>query len=355
MALITVNLKLVSPQGTNDVPDPATGRVEFIPAAHGKYGNSLRTLEKVSSQIDSEGSMVPVELTPALWKVTISPTKGNPWPTMNFLLEEGMEEPVNLADILPEIVVDGVQLAKGDPGPGLVDWIDHGDGTVSFISEDGRTVGPGTMPAGPQGRPGKDGAPGDRGEDGIPGINSWDEIPDRPITSSLATPDTLPIRDASGGFSVSYLDLPAEYTPIDSQSVATKGYVDSREVETPDTGVRDMSKVWVDMPYQPTWMLVTLQRIGPLVTFSYMAKIPSATTSSVITLPVGFRPPSTGYLGVIPQYSIELAGLDTVASSIQGNNITLVASSSEYATAGSAMWLTTDPWPEDLPGDSATL
>lgn len=116
MALITVHLRLVSPHGTNDTPAPAGGRVEFVPVAHGKFGRSLRAIEKVVAQI-TNGEMTPVELTPATWSVNILPTRGNPWPTMNFRLEEGMEEPVNLADLMPEIVVDGMQLAKGDPGP----------------------------------------------------------------------------------------------------------------------------------------------------------------------------------------------------------------------------------------------
>lgn len=116
MALLTVHLRLVSPYGENDVPDPASGRVEFIPASHGKYKESLRSVEKVTSVIEN-GVMRPVELTPAAWRVTITPHKGNPWPEMVFKLEEGMEEPINLADLLPETVVNGVQLAKGDPGP----------------------------------------------------------------------------------------------------------------------------------------------------------------------------------------------------------------------------------------------
>ena len=151
MALITVNLRLVSPQGTNDVPYNANGRVDFIPVAHGKYQDSLRAIEKVSSPI-TNGVMTPVELTPAFWTVTITPAKGNPWPPMVFELVEGMAEPVNLGDLLPETVIDGKEIAKGDTGPYIVDWKDNGDETVTFILSDGKEVGPGRVPAGDKGR-----------------------------------------------------------------------------------------------------------------------------------------------------------------------------------------------------------
>ena len=151
MALITVHLRMVSPQGTDDVPYNANGRVDFIPVAHGKYQDSLRAIEKVSSPI-TDGVMTPVELTPAFWTVTIAPAKGNPWPPMVFELVEGMAEPVNLGDLLPETVIDGKEIAKGDTGPHIVDWKDNGDETVTFILSDGKEVGPGRVPAGDKGR-----------------------------------------------------------------------------------------------------------------------------------------------------------------------------------------------------------
>ena len=151
MSLLTVTLKIVSPQGTDDTPYNSNGRVEFIPVAHGKYQHNLRTIEKITSPF-ANGVMVPVELTPAMWNVTIKPTKGYPWPTMTFNLVEGMEEPVNLANLLPETIIDGQQLAKGDPGPTIVDWVDNGDETITFIMSDGSRVGPGRVPAGEKGR-----------------------------------------------------------------------------------------------------------------------------------------------------------------------------------------------------------
>lgn len=115
MALLTVNLRLVSPHGKNDTPVPASGRVDLIPVSHGIYEESLRALEKVSSPIIN-GVMEPVELTPAHWRIFIIPAKGNPWPELVFELKEGMQEPVNLADLLPEFIYDGKALAKGDKG-----------------------------------------------------------------------------------------------------------------------------------------------------------------------------------------------------------------------------------------------
>lgn len=112
MSLITVHLGLVRPYGNNDIPLVASGRVEFTPVAHGKYDGAFRTIETVNSSI-VQGMMTPVELTPGAWNVLVAPTKGNPWPIMTFILEEGMTEPVNLVDLAPEIIIKGEQLAKG--------------------------------------------------------------------------------------------------------------------------------------------------------------------------------------------------------------------------------------------------
>lgn len=141
MALITVHLRMVSPKGVNDVPDPAPGKVTFTPATHGIFRGSMRTVETVISPI-VDGVMEPVELTPAVWKVRIQPAAGNPWPEMQFTLTDGMPEPVNLADLLPEVVVNGKALAKGDPGPGISNmrWEYSDDGVLSLVTilSDGR-------------------------------------------------------------------------------------------------------------------------------------------------------------------------------------------------------------------------
>lgn len=112
MSLITVNLRLVSPYGTNDVPLVAAGRAEFTPLGHGKYHGALRTIETINASI-VQGVMEPKELTPGAWSVKVMPLKGAAWPEMKFVLEEGMPEPVNLAELAPEIVINGAQLARG--------------------------------------------------------------------------------------------------------------------------------------------------------------------------------------------------------------------------------------------------
>lgn len=101
MSLITVNLGLVSPYGNNDTPLAASGSVQFTPTTRGKYNGSFRTIETVTTTIVM-GKMSPVELTPGEWKMKVIPAKGSAWPDMTFTLEEGMPEPVNLADIFPD-------------------------------------------------------------------------------------------------------------------------------------------------------------------------------------------------------------------------------------------------------------
>lgn len=173
MALITVNLKIVSPYGTNDIPTPVpTGSVTFTPIGHGKYEDALRAVEtKIVSIVGGElahmvdGLPAPLELTPGAWKVLVAPKTGPSWSEMQFLLEEGMPEPVNLAVLAPEATIGVTQLAKGDPGPTITTWEDNGDGTITFIMSDGSRVGPGALPS--VGEGGVTGAPGAQGEDGL--------------------------------------------------------------------------------------------------------------------------------------------------------------------------------------------
>lgn len=131
MSLLTVTLSLVSPYGTNDTARPASGVVNLIPASHGVYNESLRTIERVTSPI-VDGIMRPVEVTPGPWKIIVTPTMGIPWPEMIIFLEEGMEEPVNLADLAPDLIVEGDKYAKGERGVGI--------SSISGVNSDGSAI-----------------------------------------------------------------------------------------------------------------------------------------------------------------------------------------------------------------------
>lgn len=171
MALITVHLGMVSPQGRDDVPFPASGRVEFVPAAHGKYDGAFRTIETINAPI-VQGVMTPVELTPGPWKVTVNPTKGNPWPTQTFIIEEGMGEPLNLVDLAPDIIVDGKEYARGPvgpAGPGIDGGYADEDGNLILVLDNGVTVEPIPLPRGPEGPEGPQGPKGDQGIQGPEG------------------------------------------------------------------------------------------------------------------------------------------------------------------------------------------
>lgn len=173
MALITVHLGMVSPQGRDDVPFPASGRVEFVPAAHGKYDGAFRTIETINAPI-VQGVMQPVEITPGPWKVTVNPTKGNPWPTQTFIIEEGMGEPLNLVDLAPDTIVDGKEYARGPvgpAGPGIDGGYADEDGNLVLVLDNGVTVEPIPLPRGPQGIQGPTGPKGDRGDRGPEGPN----------------------------------------------------------------------------------------------------------------------------------------------------------------------------------------
>lgn len=162
---------MVSPQGRDDVPFPASGRVEFVPAAHGKYDGAFRTIETINAPI-VQGVMTPVELTPGPWKVTVNPTKGNPWPTQTFIIEEGMGEPLNLVDLAPDIIVDGKEYARGPvgpAGPGIDGGYADDDGNLILVLDNGVTVEPIPLPRGPEGPEGPQGPKGDQGIQGPEG------------------------------------------------------------------------------------------------------------------------------------------------------------------------------------------
>lgn len=173
MSLITVNLKVVSPYGEEDVPTPVpSGSVTFTPVGHGKYEDALRAIEtKMVPIVNGElsyqvlGEPKPLELTPGVWKVLVTPKVGPAWAEMQFELDENMPEPVNLAVLAPEVSVGATQLAKGDPGATIASWVDNGDGTVTFILTDGTEVGPGALPSGGGGT--GEGTPGAPGADGL--------------------------------------------------------------------------------------------------------------------------------------------------------------------------------------------
>lgn len=180
MALITVNLKIVSPYGEEDVPTPVTkGSVTFTPVGHGKYGDALRTIEtkivpivggELRYTVPPENEVRPLELTPGVWKVLVAPNTGTAWPEMLITLEEGMEEPVNLAVLAPEVSIGAAQLAKGDPGTTIVSWEDNEDGTIKFLLSDGTYTNSGTMPHGPEGPEGPAGPQGPIGPAGPQGV-----------------------------------------------------------------------------------------------------------------------------------------------------------------------------------------
>lgn len=186
MSLITVTLSMVKPFGQDDIPLPASGRVEFTPTSHGKYAGAFRTVETVNRSI-SQGVMAPAELTPGVWKMKVKPLKSADWPEMSFVLTAGMEEPVNIANLIPDLIVDGVEMVKGDPGP------PGPPGNQGPPGPEG-PQGPigDTGPEGPQGVPGERGLPGvkgDKGDEGPQGagVNLLGDLPstdDLPATGS---------------------------------------------------------------------------------------------------------------------------------------------------------------------------
>lgn len=146
--------------------------------------------------------------------------------------------------------IDGADGAQGTPGvqgetgPQGEPGSDGPQGIQGPPGADGADGAPGaTGDTGPQGEPGIQGPQGEQGLTGEPGTTSWAGITDKPIFAVTADPDTVPVRNAFGGFAVSYLELPGDYAPVDPGDVATKSYVDAAPAAAPTiipraTGVR---------------------------------------------------------------------------------------------------------------------
>src|SRR5690606_11602534 len=126
--------------------------------------------------------------------------------------------------------------------------------------------------------------------------------------------------------------------------------------EVQDTGPRDMSAVWVGDFFDVTWYIARLQRISSLVQLTYVCKFNSASGTPSYTIPSGFTAPPGHTLSMITQYLAMTAQMDLKVSLLQARSqLTMGGSDLEGATYGTAIWITTDPWPETLPGAEVAL
>ena len=170
--LVTMTARLVRSHGRGEIPLPGSGRIEYRPESHGTYQGALRGTDTVVSKI-TEGVAEPVELTPGPWRVMVRPDHGTVWESWLIELTEGMDEPVDLVDLAPVIVIDGEKWAVGPAGASVTGAVDNGDQTVSFTLSDGTETAPVTIPPGPQGErgpEGPEGPPGPEGPQGIQGV-----------------------------------------------------------------------------------------------------------------------------------------------------------------------------------------
>ncbi|MGY5765001.1 hypothetical protein ACXET9_07370 [Brachybacterium sp. DNPG3] len=142
--LVTVMAGVVRSHGVDERAFPSAGSVVFTPASTGTWEGALRGADPVSTPI-VDGVMVPVELVPGPWHVSVRPEARPYW--ASFLVEIlAGAEPVDLVDLAPVIEVDGEKWAAGPAGP----------------------AGP-EGPEGPQGPEGPRGDPGPQGEQGVQG------------------------------------------------------------------------------------------------------------------------------------------------------------------------------------------
>lgn len=140
--LKTISGRLVRPDGVGEEPYPGQGQVTFTPTAHGIYespqGTALRGRESVTVRV-RDGVMDAVHLVPGVYQVHVTTHPGGTWPTYRIELEEDTPEPIELADLSPAVVVDGVSYAKGNPGRGVQGIARDGD-LIVFTYTDGTTT-----------------------------------------------------------------------------------------------------------------------------------------------------------------------------------------------------------------------
>lgn len=121
--------------------------------------------------------------------------------------------------------------------------------------------------------------------------------------------------------------------------------------ETLDTGIRSMVDVWKGHTFDVTWYVATLQRIGSLVMLTYVVKFNNATNTPTYIVPPGFRATPGHNLSMITQYIAGQQALDSKVSLLQQRERLIMGGTDQTGpTYGTALWVTTDTWPTDLPG-----
>lgn len=343
--LVTMTARLVRSHGKDEIPLPGSGRIEYRPAVHGTYEGALRGTDTVCAKI-TEGVAEPVELTPGPWRVMVRPDHGTAWDSWLIELTEGMDEPVDLVDLAPVIVVDGEKWTVGPAGASVTGAVDNGDQTVSFTLSDGTETDPVPIPPGPQGVPGEQGPPGDpgpRGEQGVEGPQG-ERGPEGP-----EGPEGPQGPQGPQG-------IQGEVGPKgDKGDQGEQGIPGTATLS--DTGWRIIAPASTTL-ISDTGSYIRIRRIGQHVTFeAFLSITASGFLEPLYDLPSGFRF-STAPWAKWPQVSADLARRHKTWGRIYAyrenavNQIGAWLSGAELASASLA-WITDDPFPSSLPGTPA--
>ena len=398
--LVTMTARLVRSHGKGEIPLPGSGRIEYRPESHGTYKGALRGTDTVVSKI-TEGVAEPVELTPGPWRVMVRPDHGTVWESWLIELTEGMDEPVDLVDLAPVIVIDGEKWAVGPAGASVTGAVDNGDQTVSFTLSDGTETAPVTIPPGPQGERGATGPEGpqgpqgergpegpegpqgpqgiqgeagpkgdkgdkgDQGEQGIKGDTGPASTVPGPAgpPGQVLTPESMlvvgpgrPDAPATTGMTsgaIAALPVGCEYRSTDGAGTGAWQWLKTTggwTVTKGETGSRNINSIMspnlrADSSNPGTF----ISRTGPLVIIDIKAYIDQY--GNVYSIPAGFRPAATTIASFFGVRSVDTAVQVQFSATAHLFQLLDAGTPVGGRMSGTAMYYTRDPWPTTLPGD----
>jgi hypothetical protein len=347
--MVTITGTLV--HATDGTPHQGAGYIAPTTPVLLDIGGDLVMLGGHTFALDEAGSFtveVPATDEPGLtptdftYRVTIQPT-GWATPLDVVFSAPQASDPLDLSDVVPVAISGGVPVIVGPEGP---------VGPTGPQGPQGETGATGaTGPVGPQGDTGATGATGPQGATGATGPTGAKGDTGNPSVYELrgtGSPEGV-VTAAVGTYYTDTAGTRGAWRWLKKSGAGSTGWV----IESGDTGRRDVSSLLTaGLTTAPNGHCY-LRRVDNLVEFSALVSCSAASVSTLLTIPVEFRPvagplvrpaawTATATGAVLP---LTVAGtyLDTEARTSSA-----IPNPGTVAYVGS--WRTAAAWPSSLPG-----